>query len=304
MATNVRWKVSFSASCIHLVASMRSGLPLVNTDLVAWLSDPAEALWNELQCSSGSIDRPLRLLQAFASEEENNQRLAELVLVKMLGRDSVSQTVVHGLAGRLSDIEAAVLRARPQMVEELAVRGGPLRSQWDTLGLGLLKQIGRLTDVTVIPDAAEVVIVTPCVGGFGVAHWQHGRVTFEGVLANPHDDLPEVLRLLWLISQLNLNLPKFSEVLQPGRMPLVASLAMIPPVLAAAEVMGLAGYDRQLLRQTCKAWHVDSLMSTSGLDCLHQWWSTAANTQTAWPVALAALDQMLAVEDKGYLHQG
>ena len=294
MTTNVRWKVSFSASCIHLVASMRIGLPLMDTHLVALLSEPAEALWNELQYSSGFVDRPLRLLQAFASEEENNHRLAELVLVKMLGRDSVSPTAVHGLAGRLSDLEAAVLRERPQMVDELAVRGGPLRDQWDTMGPGLLKQIGHRTDNSVIPDAAEVVIVTPCVGGYGVAHCPQGRVTFEGVLANPHDALSEVLRLLWLVSQLNLNLPKFSDLLQPDRMPIVGSLAMIPPVLAAAEVMGLACYDRQRLRRAFQVWHLDTSVPANGVDCLHQWWSTLEDRPTAWPVALAALDQMLA----------
>ena len=46
--------------------------------------------------------------------------------------------------------------------------------------------------------------------------------------ADPVADLPEVLRLAWLISQLNLDLPRFAENVSPLRRERVIALAMIP----------------------------------------------------------------------------
>ena len=293
MPIPIRWKASFSATVLHAAHCMHSGIPAADAELAAQLAEPAQALLGELQSACGEVDRPLGVMLGLASDFENNRQLAEVMLAKLLGQDGISSVRVNQLAGRLSDLEAALLRSQPRVVDELAVRGGPLQEAWEGRGPGLLRQIGRLTDERIVVPQAEVVLVAPYAGGAGTAHLQQNRVTFEAVLVNPHDDLPEVLRLAWLLAQLNLDLPIFSEVVTPGRIAVVGQLAMLPPLLDAADEVQLARYHTDLLKRAVEVWRLDTAGPADLVDRLDQWWSALRESQTAWTVALAALDQML-----------
>ena len=253
---------------------------MVDTELAALIMEPAEALFYELNQACGSVDKPLLYLQALASANENNRELAEVVITKLYGRTAVTGTNVSRLVGSFANLETALMRERPQLADELAVRGRPLRDSWETCGPGLLRQIGRISDNSIVPESTEVVLVSPCTGGHGFAHLQPNRVTFEAVLTNPHEDLPETLRLAWLIAQLNLDLPKFSDAIRPDRLPVVAPLAMIPPVLEAAKVVQLAQYDAQTLHQTMEYWYVDMTTPTNVADRLHSWWTACQGSST------------------------
>ena len=100
---DIRWKASFSASCIHTITCMRAGLPVVDSELATLLVEPAEALFYELQQACGSVERPLCHLQALASAYENNRELAEVTITKLHGRAAVTGTNVSRLAGSLAD---------------------------------------------------------------------------------------------------------------------------------------------------------------------------------------------------------
>ena len=54
-----------------------------------------------------------------------------------------------------------------------------------------------------------MILVQPVLGGAGAAHWLYNSVHIEAVLANPVAELPEVVRLGWLLAQLNFDLPMF-----------------------------------------------------------------------------------------------
>ena len=47
----------------------------------------------------------------------------------------------------------------------------------------------------------DVLLIHPALGGAGEAHLAYNSVRIEAVLANPNADLPEVVRLAWLIAQ-------------------------------------------------------------------------------------------------------
>ena len=121
----------------------------------------------------------------------------------------------------------------------------------------------------------------------------NNRVTFEAVLTHPHAELPETLRLAWLLSQLNLDVPVFSEYLPAGRLEQVAPLAMLPVVLAAAEVVELARVDHRSLRMAIECWHLPTKLPDDVEERLLRWWQTYLESSTRWTVALTALDQML-----------
>ena len=135
--------------------------------------------------------------------------------------------------------------SQPKLLDELELRAGPLREQWEGRGPGLLAGICRLTEPGILVERADVLVVYPVAGGGGTAHREHNAVSIEAVLANPLPQLPEVARLAWLIAQLNLDLPRYTETLRGSRR--VAALATIPPTLAAAADVELVQDDRATL---------------------------------------------------------
>jgi hypothetical protein len=121
----------------------------------------------------------------------------------------------------------------------------------------------------------------------------------EGVAADPVTELSEVLRLAWLVSMLNLDLPRFGEKIASRRLPRLAGLAMVPVVLAAAESIPLAACDEPTLRLAVQSWlpateKADDLTAT-----LSQWWEVYRTLRPPWADALQALDRLLADADSG-----
>lgn len=288
----LRWKASFSASCLHAAACMHEGLPIADSTIAATLQPAVEALVGELTACGFAVDRALPLLTGLAAEYENNRQLIETASKRSQGTEGLGEAAVSRLAGSVADLEAAWLREQPNLVEELAVRGGPLREQWEARGPGLLREVERLTAEDLIVPSAEVILVSPIVGGHGRAHLRTNRVSFEAVLANPHTDLPEPLRLGWLLAQLNLDVPLLSEPIPQHQLPRLAGLATLPLVLSAAETVELAGLDEQTLRRAIDCWHLPQLPDdTAGT--LLDWWNAYRPGSTRWPVAMAALGQML-----------
>jgi hypothetical protein len=186
-----------------------------------------------------------------------------------------------------------VRTAIPNLTDELALRERPLREQWEARGPGLIWNIANLTEAGLVPEQADVLLVRPAFGGAGAAHLQANSLRVEAVLANPHAELPEVVRLAWLVAQLDLDLPRHSEEIQADRLPHVARLAMIPPVLKAAEAVELVRYSPELIGRAIAAWHLAVPPGLDAVSVVSDWWETYQLDKTPFQVALAALDAMV-----------
>ena len=136
-------------------------------------------------------------------------------------------------------------------------------------------------------------LVCPLIGGHGRAHLPSNRVTFEAVLTHADAELPETLRLGWLLSQLNLDVPVLSESVAQPRLPWLAGWATLPLVLAAAESVELAKLDEATLARAIDCWYLIPPQADEPARKLFDWWQAYATSNTRWPVALAALDQLL-----------
>ena len=121
--------------------------------------------------------------------------MAEVALAKTIGRGNRFEATVSTLADCLAAVLAAQRSALPQLDDELALRELPLREQWEARGPGILTHVAQLTESGLYPEEAEVLLVHPALGGGGAAHLPYNSVRIEAVLANPHADLPEVVRL-------------------------------------------------------------------------------------------------------------
>jgi hypothetical protein len=73
----------------------------------------------------------------------------------------------------------------------------------------------------------------------------------------------------------------------------VVSLAAVPLVLAAGEDVELARLSPATLRLALAAWLPGTVQPEQAADTLWAWWSTWCESPASWPVALAALEQML-----------
>ena len=287
---DIEWLSSVPASAFAAALALVEGRTLVDPAVAGALGPSTDRLQAELADCGYPAEAVLREMIALAVPGADPALIAATALDKAVGRrrEERSTAVVTEAAERL---KAAFVAARPRTADELPLRIEPLRSQWEARGPGLLAGLGRLStcDALLVPKA-RVVLVHPVLGGSGIAHADHNCVTFEGLLANPLAQLPEVLRLGWLLAQLNFDLPVVYEPLDRDRVNRVGPLALVPLVLAAAEDIELARLDDAHLQLALNAW----LNQPRAAEVLSDWWQTYRTSRPSWAAALAALDALLA----------
>lgn len=296
---NLTWKTSQSANALHAVHALARGLQLVPPGLAEALaplvSEPPPAARGDLR------ELTANLLQYAAAGFEPDHELAEQTLAQQWGRDSVSASEISPLAAWIGKAQQAYLewhrsQTDRQLADEIATRTVPLRDHWDARGPGMMRQIGRLTEPWIVAERAEIVTVLPVVGGDGMAHLPVNIVTVEALLANVEPQLPEVVRLGWLASQLEFDLPAIAEQLSPGGAGQMAELAMLPATLAAAESVELAECSPESLCRALSVWRVASTAEEAEAlaEVLARWWETYQTSDITWPAAVAALETLLA----------
>ncbi|MCA9258980.1 MAG: hypothetical protein KDA61_07260 [Planctomycetales bacterium] len=292
MSCELRWSQSVLATCLHAALCRLERLYAVDAAVADQLGPPADRL---LQEASSLVDDPSELLvhlASLAAEYDSNREIAMRALARTRGFDAGNERAVTCLAGAIGDLNAALQGVTPHLAADLEVRGRPLREQWEAYGPGLLRSVGRLTHENVVPEAASVVFVAPYAGGHGRAHLPTNRVLMEAVLYHPAPALPETLRLGWLLSQLNIDLPMFSDMLPPGSLIQVAQVAMAMATLASAQELELAVLDRSSLELALSTWRMG--LPSHASEQLLGWWNAYDPQRDRWSVALAALASLLA----------
>ncbi len=268
-------------------------MPAADAALGRLLNPAADALVAEIDAAGWPRQALLEELASFASEYDSNRELVTRAVAR-LHLPPRDPALLVRLAGAIGDLERVLQQAQPNLAEELALRCGPLREQWEARGPGLLREVARLTEPEAVPAAAEIVLVSPYVGGHGVAHPGQNRVTFEGVLFHPTPALPEPVRLAWLLAQLSADLPRYAELLPAGRAAATFALAMLPATLAAAESVELVASEETNLAMALEVWGMAALLPGDAATTLGDWWSVWLDQPVRWPVAVAALDRLLA----------
>ncbi|MEI8211611.1 MAG: hypothetical protein WCI02_05650 [Planctomycetota bacterium] len=239
------------------------------------------------------------LIGSGAEIESNGLLAAEILRGEMgTGRDASLQ---HQLTGLITDVEAAFQLLFPKYMEQCELRMRPLQDQWLGFGNGLMAHLGRMTEKHIATGSYRVVALQPVVGGGGQAHPRQGIVSIEAVLTNPLAELPEVVRLAWLLSQLKLNDPVYTDALGVGMAQKLAPLAMLPPALAAAEVLEISKCNEVTAELAIENWDIavpSSMDVTKQLiPALMDWWETYLQTRPTWALALKALCKRLAIMD-------
>lgn len=292
MNTEVIWRPELATSILHAAEAIARKQPLADSRLAAAIAEPAMQLAAEIRAADLPAGRFWAHLLPLSAGIASRRQLVEAAVTKTIGRGLRFDSTVSNLDASLAALEKAAHAALPKLREELPLRERPIREQWEARGNGLLRHMGQLTDESLIPSRCEVLLVHPALGGFGEAHLAYNSVRLEGVLANPLAELPEVVRLAWLIAQLQLDLPAISESIHADRLPHIARYAMLPAALIAAESVELVRFAPDALARAIAAW---SLSVPTGVDAaalISEWWQTYQETRPPWSVALEALDQL------------
>ena len=297
---HLTWTPNASASALHAAQAIcESGDKLTDTRVVESIGQYALGLGRWIEATAPfDFGRFWSLLVGHSAVIESNMDLAQIVVRKgaVLRSD---KTAVSQLAGFISDIEAAYNQLYPKFQEQLPLRARPLQEHWLGFGPGLLAHLGRLTQKDLLVPEARVVLLQPVLAGAGVAHIDQNLVRIEAVLTNPMVELPEVVRLAWLLSQLQLDLPVHSETIGLNLLTRLAPLAILPPILAAAEVMELSKCDESVAELAIEQWRIpvpkDKDIHAEIVPVLMDWWETYLQTRPAWHTAMQALSKMLSL---------
>lgn len=301
--TRLRWTTGERLTPIHAARCFSLGVRGVDQSIVRGICDTMSELNSRLAAADLdlSIFWPDLVRAAAAGDADLDVCSSALIAA---GCSPLSADAMAGaIASRLAEVRLVHNERYPKLAEQLALRGRPLREQWDGFGAGLLKRIGKLTHPSFLPKSATVLLMSPYRGGDGGLDASAARIWIEAMLTNPVADLPEVLRLAWLISQVGLieALSFGSEDshgdpwVAPSRLPRVAALAMMAMTLEAGSFLEIiptpASAIPSLFAKAAEAWRVP--VDDSTLETLGNWWKQFRDLQTTPPVTFKALDRML-----------
>ncbi len=292
MAIHIDWQVSRQASCYHAVAWLAAGGKLADPALEDALVPAASVLWEQLATTHTPLKVFFEHLVPLSASVDGTASLAKQTLTKVVGGHH-AERLDAGVAAALATMLNAMDRRLPNLQQELALRAAPLVEQWDARGPGLMHAFALCTEADLAVPAARVLLVHPAVGGHGVAHLWYNSVRIEAVLANPTPGLPEVLRLGWLLAQLQLDLGKYQGDLDRDRLERLGELAMVPALLAAAETVELGTPDEATIELALATWRVECPPHPNLAQALADWWAVYRQSRPSFHTALVALDRFL-----------
>lgn len=290
----LRWLPNVDVSALHTAWVLASGRQLIQPQLAESMAAPAEQLQRLVTSWQVPPSVFWRQLLGLAADLPVNSELADRLYRRLVG-GSPGDAVISQAVQAIAACKNGFRQAFPKALEELQLRVGPLEAAWEARGPGLLAMMQRSTEAEFLVEVAGVVLVQPVVGGDGLAHLYCNRVHIEAVLTNVEPRLPETLRLAWLLGQLNLDRPIYSDRVHGHALGEVAELALMPVLLAAAEEVELTQLNPQTLELALRCWARKPAGECSALcDTLMAWWETADAGQWDWNTRLAALAAMLA----------
>lgn len=294
----IEWQKSFSASALHAAYACHC-LPnrVADPRLVQSLGEYAERLSAWFPPRPAVLrDAPWSDLVVYGASIESNSELAACVASHASQANQNMQSIQR-LAGLITDVEAAFKLLYPKHDEQSSLRTRPLQEQWLGYGSGLIAHLGRLTEKQFFQVPCNVIALQPALGGGGHTHPGHSAVSIEALMINPLAELPEVVRLAWLLAQNAILRDAASGALSDASRLRLIPLAMLPPVMAAAEVLELSKCNEAIAELAIEHWHIavphSMDVASELIPSLMDWWETYLQTRPTWELALKALSKRL-----------
>jgi len=214
-----------------------------------------------------------------------------------LGAMEGTPNLIESYDRELRELEASYRLMYSKLDDQLVLRGRPIQEYWSGFGRGLMAHIKRLTQPEWLVPSATVVLVQPILGGTGIAYPACRVILLEAMLTNVTPELPEVLRVAWLASQLATeSLAECTELPLP-HLSKTVGIAMMMCTLAAGEVLELCRCDEATITKAIDLWKLQPDGSIGEKKIIAKvvvgWWETYLQTRPTLSVSLVALNKML-----------
>lgn len=202
--------------------------------------------------------------------------------------------IAKAIISRLNDARQLFFERFPKLDEQLPLRIQPLRQRWDAIGPGLIREIERQVWQNSPPSdwwppAVTVSAVQPLTGGGGGFDPDADSIWIEAMLTDSDPAIPEVLRVVWLVTSLAIETHIRSRTGQ--RMISTAwSLVSVPLVLSAASHLEMFPPGNLPIGRAADLWHG---VSPKTIRILEQWWQQFAGSSIPLPIALKQLEDSL-----------
>lgn len=258
------------------------------------LATPVTEINNRLLSASLDIGQFWQSLVAESAFEPGEQRACEIALMQSGCSELQLEQTASLIVNRLGESRMAFKSRFPKLTEQLELRGRPIRDHWGTVGPGLLNNIAKqIWDDSPPgdwwPPKINGVLVQPMRGGDGGVDVESRKFWIEALLTNADPQVPEVLRVAWLVTQLAIEIhtrERSSE--SSGSMPW--TIGIVPLVLVAGQHLEIIKEGALPIESTMQLWgladhHVAQIVS--------RWWQQWQQDPTPMPVGLKQLDKML-----------
>ena len=295
--TNVRWVAQVELSAAHAAFIVATGARCTDSKTEQRLIAGVTDINNRLL--SASLDIGVfweqYLLEIFR-ETETQQACTVALMWSGCNEMQVDQTA-KAITSRLSDARLGFLQRFPKLSEQLELRSKPLRERWETYGQGLLREVGRQIWAEPPndwwPASVTAMMVQPMRGGDGGYDVDRNKIWMEAVLTDVDAAVPELLRMVWLISRMAID-SHIREKSADQSLATAWSLVSVPLVLSAGQELELIRTKDLPIRRAMELWQFGD---ASAAETLSDWWQQFRRANQPLPAALRILDQRL--EDPG-----
>ncbi|NIP85068.1 MAG: hypothetical protein GTO03_05700 [Planctomycetales bacterium] len=292
MSCQLEWIVSPWASAAYAAVAVLDGGQPADASRAAAIGQLVDDLSRRTGCRRAELVDIFRHLVPLAGHTHHLPPQDPAAWVERgLGDRAASDG--DGSSEAVVDFWSAYQRQFPELAEQLQLRRPVWEENWSARGPGLLSAIGRFTEPGLIVPRARVFLVDPLMGGGGAVYPADQAVAIEGVLANPWVDLPEVVRLAWLLGQLQAPAAGDRASAAGDRRPPVVALAMLPATLQAAELVELAGFSLATIERAMEVWQIAIDDRGATARRLWEWWQQYRRQRPPWQAAVESLQQRL-----------
>jgi hypothetical protein len=278
-------------TCFHAAEMILRGWPLADSALTAALSQPVQTLKGVLNVDHIPPLVFMEHLVPLSNGREGIIELARAVVAKIGGREQAEQRG-RRYADLLEEIVAPFRIELTRLDEKFPIAKDRFQEQWTRHAESLRAGVNNWTEPAFFAKESEVILIHAVTGGGGAAQPRYRSARIEAVAQDPDPALPEVLRLAWMVSCLNLILPRYTDRLPTVQRTLaVGARAMIPVMLKVASELKLAANDQATMQLAARMWLPDPEANLATK--LSEWWAVYQDTKPKWYMALAALDRVL-----------
>jgi hypothetical protein len=291
---NIQWVAHAELSAAHAAYIVATGRPCTDPKTEQLLVAPVTDINSRLLSASMDVGTFWQRYLHELLEDAEIRRACTVALMSSGCSELQVEQTAKAFSHRLTDARLAFMQRFPKLSEQLELRAKPLRDKWDTVGPGLLRDVGQQIWKDSPPDdwwASRVtaLMIQPMRGGDGGYDSYNDKFWIEAMLTDVDPAVPEVLRVAWLITGMAID--RYTREKSGGHtLSTPWSLVSVPLVLSAAANLDLIDRDRLPIPRAMQLWQ----LSDAGVsEKLSRWWDDFKRSSTPLPAALKVLDKVL-----------